>query len=57
LGTLAFCVGLYAAVAVATLAWSHLAYQLYSVYLSRGGTPVPPKPETPPAGAPPAAQY
>ena len=56
LGLLAFCVGVYAAAAVAILAWSHLAFQLYSVYLSRGGMPVPLKPEPPPP-APPTPQY
>ncbi len=47
LGLLAFCVGVYAAAAIVFLAWCHLMYQLYAVYLSRGGTPVPPKVETP----------
>jgi len=56
-GLLAFCVGVYAAAAVAILAWSHLSYQLYSVYLSRGGMPIPLKPEVPPAVVPPTAQY
>lgn len=57
LGFLAFCVGMYASIAIAFLAWSHLLFQLYSVYLSRGGTPVPLKPEPPPPVVPPMPQY
>lgn len=57
LGLLVFCVGAYAAVAVAFLAWSHLMFQLYAVYLSRGGSPIPLKPEPPPPMMPPAPQY
>lgn len=44
LGLCALCVGLFAAVAVVGLAFSHLCYQLYMVYLGRGGIPLPLKP-------------
>jgi hypothetical protein len=47
LGLLAFCVGMYAAVAVVMLAQAHIMYQLYMLYLSRGGTPIPLKPRVP----------
>ena len=44
LGLLAFCVGMYAAIAIMMLAQAHIMYQLYMLYLSRGGTPIPLKP-------------
>ncbi|HZN36081.1 MAG TPA: DUF4013 domain-containing protein [Pirellulaceae bacterium] len=40
LGFLVFCVGVYAAVALFVLAQAHLLYQLYLLFLSRGGEPV-----------------
>lgn len=46
-GMLVFCIGTYAAVAVMMLAHSQLCYQLYMVYLGRGGKPIPMKPLTP----------
>jgi hypothetical protein len=39
---------------------THFYYQLYSIYLNRGGTPIPQKPRTPvaqPGNAPPPQQY
>ena len=42
LGILALCVGLFFALALVTLAFAHILYQLYAVYLSRGGIPVSP---------------
>jgi hypothetical protein len=60
LGLLAFCVGMYAGVAVVMLAQAHIMYQLYMLYLSRGGTPIPLKPRLPvpqPGFAPPPRQY
>jgi hypothetical protein len=44
LGSLMCCVGVYPAVALFTFAQWHLDFQLYDLYLSRGGTPVPIKP-------------
>ncbi len=46
-GMLLFCVGVYFAVAVISLAQAHLFYQLYQVFLSRGGKPIPLKPTAP----------
>jgi hypothetical protein len=43
LGMLALCIGLFFALALITLAFAHILYQLYVVYLSRGGMPVAPK--------------
>jgi hypothetical protein len=42
-GFLALCIGMFAAQALVALAQSHLVYQLYMLYLSRGGAPVPAK--------------
>jgi hypothetical protein len=44
-GLLAFCVGVYAAAVVLMFAQLHFHYQLYELYLQRGGTPIPLKPE------------
>jgi hypothetical protein len=41
LGFLALCIGMYAAIAVIAFASSHLWYQLYLIYLGRGGKPIP----------------
>lgn len=41
LGLLLFCIGMYAGIAVVMLAQAHIQYQLYSLYLARGGTPIP----------------
>ena len=40
-GMVLFCVGMYAATVVIYFAWTHLHKQLYRLYLSRGGEPVP----------------
>lgn len=41
IGALVFCVGVYFAAAVITLAQAHLFYQLYQLFLTRGGKPIP----------------
>lgn len=41
IGALVFCVGIYLAAVVITLAQAHLFYQLYRLYLARGGKPIP----------------
>jgi len=46
-GLLLFCVGVYAAAGLIAFAQYHLLYQLYEIYLERGGTPVPLKTEPP----------
>ncbi len=54
LGCAALCVGLFAVQPVMILAYAHAYYQLYELYLSRGGTPIPlkePNPPRPPAYA------
>jgi hypothetical protein len=40
-GLIVCCVGAWPAYAIVTLAWMHLYGQLYQVYLSRGGEPIP----------------
>ncbi|MEX0791548.1 MAG: DUF4013 domain-containing protein [Pirellulaceae bacterium] len=40
LGMLALCVGMLFAIPIAALAYAHLCFQLYQIYLSRGGQPV-----------------
>jgi hypothetical protein len=45
LGALVLCVGMYFAVVPAYFCWIHLQKQLYRLYLSRGGEPVPPSPK------------
>lgn len=45
LGALAVCVGMYFALVPAYFCWMHLQKQLYRLYLSRGGEPVPPSPK------------
>ena len=44
LGALLFCVGLYVAAAWIMLAQAHLYFQLYRIYLARGGMEIPLKP-------------
>jgi Protein of unknown function (DUF4013) len=44
-GALVFCVGIYFAAVVLCFAWTHLYSQLYLLYLSRGGEPVPRSPK------------
>ena len=53
LGYAALCVGVYPAAVWINCAMFHLHYQLYELYLQRGGTPIPLKPR--PTG--PANQY
>ena len=53
LGMLALCVGIYAAVALIMLAQAHFYFQLYSIFLSRGGEPIPLKPRMAPPTMPP----
>jgi hypothetical protein len=45
LGMLVFCVGMYFALVPVYFCWTHLNKQLYTLYLSRGGEPVPPSPK------------
>jgi len=42
-GLLALCIGLFFVIPLVLLAYAHILYQLYVVYLSRGGQPVLPK--------------
>jgi hypothetical protein len=44
-GMLVFCVGMYFAVVVVYFSWMHFHKQLYRLYLSRGGEPVPLSPK------------
>jgi hypothetical protein len=45
LGMIAFCVGMYFAIVLVYFSWTHLHKQLYTLYLSRGGEPVPLSPK------------
>lgn len=45
LGMLVFCIGMYFAIVVVYFSWMHLHKQLYRLYLSRGGEPVPLSPK------------
>lgn len=52
LGMIVFCVGVYFATVLIYFSWTHLQKQLYALYLSRGGEPVPLSPklnDAPPA--------
>ena len=40
-----FCVGIYFAIVLVYFSWTHLHKQLYTLYLSRGGEPVPLSPK------------
>lgn len=51
LGLLAFCVGAWLAMAWVLLAQAHIYFQLYRLYLARGGMPVPLKAPMPLPGA------
>jgi hypothetical protein len=53
-GTLLFCVGMYAAIAIVMFSQAHLDRQLYDLYLARGGEPVPPSPTLLESSLPPA---
>jgi hypothetical protein len=48
LGLAACCIGLYPAIAVMMFAQLHIEYQLYELYLQRGGTEIPLKTTAPP---------
>jgi hypothetical protein len=45
LGMIVFCVGSYFALVLVYFSWTHLHKQLYALYLSRGGEPVPLSPK------------
>jgi hypothetical protein len=45
LGMIAFCVGMYFATVLTYFSWTHMHKQLYTLYLSRGGEPVPLSPK------------
>lgn len=45
LGMIVFCVGVYFATVLSYFSWTHLHKQLYALYLSRGGEPVPLSPK------------
>jgi len=45
LGLIVFCVGVYFASVLTYFSWTHLHKQLYALYLSRGGEPVPLSPK------------
>jgi hypothetical protein len=54
IGVVALCVGVYFAVVLIYFSWMHLQKQLYRLYLSRGGEPIPVSPklrDVPPAPA------
>jgi hypothetical protein len=52
LGMVVFCIGMYFATVLVYFSWTHLHKQLYLLYLSRGGEPVPVSPKL--NAAPPA---
>src|SRR5262249_61650211 len=57
LGYLACCVGIVVVAAFLSLAQHHLKYQMYELYLSRGGQPIPEKqPSEPPRQEPPPGE-
>jgi hypothetical protein len=65
IGLLALCIGIYPAMAIMMMGQTYMLYQLYALYLSRGGTPIPLKPQypvapqgymPPPGGYPPPPQ-
>lgn len=45
LGMVVFCIGVYFATVLTYFSWTHLHKQLYALYLSRGGEPVPMSPK------------
>jgi len=47
-GALVFCVGMYFAAVIVMLASTNFQYQLYQIFLTRGGEPIPLKPRLPP---------
>ena len=44
-GALALCIGMYFALVIVYFSWLHLHKQLYRIYLSRGGEPIPVSPK------------
>ena len=44
-GALAICIGMYFALVIVYFCWLHLNKQLYQLYLSRGGEPIPVSPK------------
>lgn len=44
-GMIALCVGMFFTMSLVYFAWAHLAQQLYHLYLSRGGEPIPMSPK------------
>ena len=44
-GAIVFCVGMYFATVLVYFSWTHLHKQLYQLYLSRGGEPIPLSPK------------
>ena len=49
LGMAACCIGLYPAIALIMFAQLHIEYQLYQLYLERGGSEIPLKTPAPPS--------
>lgn len=49
IGLLALCIGIYPAMAIMMMGQTYMLYQLYALYLSRGGIPIPLKPQYPAA--------
>ena len=51
-GMALLCIGVYPAATLVMLAWAHFLWQLYQIFLDRGGEPIPLKTQflTPPAG-------
>jgi hypothetical protein len=45
IGLLALCIGVYFAAVPIYFCWIHLHKQLYQLYLTRGGEPIPPSPK------------
>jgi len=52
IGAILLCVGIYFATVIVYFCWVHLQKQLYRLYLSRGGEPVPPSPKLSDVAAP-----
>ena len=44
-GAIALCIGMYFALVIVYFSWLHLHKQLYRLYLSRGGEPIPLSPK------------
>ena len=48
----ALCIGVYFALVIIYFCWMHLHKQLYALYLSRGGEPIPVSPKLRDSAAP-----